>query len=221
MEYDEWRDCLFEEIYPQFSLTHGNIKWDDHETDRVDITWNDKHFIVSLAELYREDDNDPLETLVKWAYKSLEVIPLAEKENIYLSYNLLLDSYSVYVLRPYNSLYVQHGVEPELWRGFNPEPDLAEIIDCELSGSLLMVSSKEDRLPAAVALAYPELSLQLLHEKMDCGNDFQILVPSDSNNMHLFVGHSNSINRLAIDFMDNRAQTFTIDEWKTKGKNHV
>lgn len=221
MEYDEWRDCLFEEIYPQYSLTNGHIKWDDDTSERIIITWNNKQFIVSLEDLYQEHDNDPLDTLVHWVYKSLEVVPLAEKDNIYLSYDFFLNSYSLYVLRPRNSLYVQHNVDPELWKKINPNPDLKKIIDCELSGSLLMVSSKDERLPSTVALAYPELSLPLLHETMDCGDDFHILVPSDSNNMHMFIGHSNSINRLAIDFMDNSAHKFTIHEWKTKGKAHV
>lgn len=220
MEYDEWRDSLFEEIYPQYSLSNGSIKWEDGVQDRVLVSWDNKNFSVSLEDLYHEEDNDPIDRLVKWVYKSVDVVPLKEKENIFLSYDYFTDSYSAYVLRPENSLYIQRNVDPSIWKKFNAEPNLSSIIDCELTGSLLMVSTRDSRIPVTVALAYPEIALPMLHEKMDCTDDFQILISSDSNNVHMFVGHSNSINRLAIDFVDNSAQKFTIQEWKKKGKSH-
>lgn len=220
MEYDEWRDNLFEEIYPQYSLSNGSIKWEDGVEDRALITWNNKIFSVALEELYHEDDEEPIDKLVQWVYKSVDVIPLTEKENTYLSYDYFTDSYSAYVLRPENSLYIQRNVQPDTWKSINPHPDLTKVIDCEVSGSLLMISSKDSRVPATIALAYPEISIPLLHEKMDCHDDFQILIPSDSNSVYMFVGHRNSINRLAMDFPDNTAHKFTIHEWKTKGKSH-
>lgn len=212
MELKEWRTTLFEEIYPRYKLSHGTITWEEHDNEEfLRITWGQRTHFVALESLYHEEHQNPLKDILAWVYRNM--VPVSyERVDAYLAYNRFVDTYTGYVLRPENTVYVHHNTTPAQWFPCNSK--LIDKISCEVSGSVLIFTSLDERLPVNVILSSPDKFIEMLADKIDITDDFRIIISNKENVKYFFVGHSDSIKRLALEYPQEMLMDFTIGEWK-------
>lgn len=216
MELKEWRSTLFEEIYPRHNLTQGTITWENHNhEDFLRITWNRNSHFVALESLYSEEHKEPLNDVLAWIYRNMPAVS-NEQDDAYLTYNRFVQTYTGYILRPVNTVYVQYHVNPDKW--FTANDRLSEKISCEISGSVLIFTSLDERLPVNAILSSPDKFIGMLADKIDVTDDLKIIISNKEEVKYFFVGHSDSIQRLALEYPQEALMEFTIGEWKNEMK---
>ncbi|MBC9707538.1 MAG: hypothetical protein H9W81_21970 [Enterococcus sp.] len=207
MDYNEWEASLFEELYPSAQLLHGEIKL---SAEDLMITWGDYAKNVPIHEFYESESNNPLHDIRKWAYTSLPVIN-TEFDKTFVAYNSLNGSYEAYTLRPMGTYILTRNVNPHDYPNYGNYDKVEPLVSTEMEGTLICLSSKDTRLPSALAISEKNVFVSLVEKHMDYSEELCILAPEKSS--HVFAGYSTAIERLQENFQTGTTLRMPSGEW--------
>jgi hypothetical protein len=215
MDYSEWLSALFEETYPKALLSHGEIFYGKQQPEQINVRWGSHRFTLDLADFYSGEATSPLVEMKQWIYSHMPYIS-EENDHALAVFNTASRSYDALVLRPMGNLFPLRNVVPEGFVNFGNTDIARKHLNFEMDGTVLCIHPKEKKLPASFAVSHKEVFTALVNDYIDYDDNLFILLPDSINTNHLFVGHADSIQRLAENFDEACTEIITAGEWFDK-----
>lgn len=211
MEYNEWREKLFEEVYPKYEFYHGMLQWKDEQF--LTICWGDKEYDVRFDDFYHTDNSDPVTSVIVWAYKNLELLE-EEKHEARIYWDGM--NYKAIIHRPYDVVYTQNITNPEKYAQYGN----LEGFTWDIAGGMLIIESHIKDIPALTAISNPKSLQDIILEYYDLTDEIVVIAPYYEPSK-VIIGNKKPISRLQDE--DHGLIVTPINEWLkqiTGGTSH-
>lgn len=215
MDYETWKSKLFEDAYPTAKLSHGDIHYHPKSPDHMQVSWGGKELTLSLWDFYQSESESPLMEIKRWAYSQLPVIA-EELSDSYVAYNPFSGAYDSYTIRPFGCVIPMRDVNPVKFPTYGELDLLKKIVNVKMDGTVICLSTKEPKIPSVTAVSHKENFSSLINDFVDYDEKLSILLPDSINTNHVFVGHRNSILRLAENFTEGTTVFAHAGDWFNK-----
>lgn len=211
MNYDEWKMNFWEETYPSFPLQHGKVFWKQGKDDVIFVAWGEKTFVISLSWLYQHYPTNTRKNMTHWIHQNVSPLDQELEEGLY--------SYNPHHKQVYAHIQRDEGVYYKSIVDSIPHTathlDLSSYITLVVEGSLLVVESHNESLPATIALTNPQWLGKAINHYFDLTQELTFFIPDEEHVSRFFIGTATALSRLAEDYPIGKADLIS---WKDAEK---
>lgn len=186
MEYAEWREKLFEEVYPKYEFYHGTIQWKDDQ--HLIVHWGSEEYELKFDDFYNSENVDPVTSVIIWAYKTLPLLE-EEKNEARVYWDGL--QYTAVIHRPYEIVHKQTTNTPEKYSQYGN----LDGFTWDIAGGMLIIESHIKNIPALTAISHPESLHNIILDYYDITDDIVIIAPYYEPSK-VIIGNKKPISRL-------------------------
>lgn len=186
MEYNEWREKLFEEVYPKYEFYHGVIQWKDDQ--HLVICWGNSEYEIAFNDFYHADDLDPVTSVITWAYKNLGLVEEERHEaRIYWDGK----NYRAVIHRPYGIVHTENISNPEKYSQYGN----LDGFTWDIAGGMLIIESHIKDIPALTAISHPKALQDIILDYYDISDEIVVIAPYYEPSK-VIIGNKKPISRL-------------------------
>lgn len=201
MLYNNWSYQLFDEFYPRYKLSYGEITWFTSEV--MKIKWGEVVHEIPLKALYDSADENPSQKILKWVYSNMPMLKEELAQSI-VSKDFVTEAFSAHCKRG-GSFYRENISDPYICSQYGNVDGIKELLQVELEGSILRIESTDRNIPVSAFLSHKDLVNTYIGKYFyDYGKIDLMFDATRSQPRRIIVGHENSIRRFADDTADFR-----------------